>query len=171
MPVKMTIKALRMPDRQAIVDKAAAALEVKAKAIGDFAADEYSKVVANWQHKLAFKPIITRQGGMVTMDVRMEGDAEAKNIWRYVNYGTGSKAGGSDYTIRPKRPGGVLSFNASYEPKTKPGGKYGGSGTRSGPLVRTEKARHAGITPRRFDLAIKKAVREYAKTQFGGGRG
>jgi len=128
------------------------------RAVAEIGADEFiealEEITANWEHKPTFTKTFTRNG--VKVDVE---DNEAGDIFKWVNFGTGEKAGGSRYEIKPKKPGGVLSFTLGYTPKTTRS-SYGGSGTASGPQAFAKKVVHKGIEPRRLDLQAKKKVQK-----------
>jgi len=117
--------------------------------------EEYDKVVADWDHQPKFVAKVRR----FTIGIEAQGPNE--NIWRY---GRGTKP----HKIRAKNAK-ALSFvwggPRSYQPKTKPIGKFGGPGTVSdGERVAFKEVDHPGTKARRFGLAITiKYVPKFAK--------
>lgn len=119
-------------------------------------------VVRTWKNKPRFVTVIDITDNRITVLVDTKGDA--KDIWRYVDEGTGKAAGNrsDDYPIRPKAPGYPLRFQRGYNARTQPVAAYDvGDGSRSGDWVATYEVRHPGITPREF---TKQARRNLQRT-------
>jgi len=117
---------------------------------------EYEKVVADWEHQ----PRFVAKVKAFLIHVTAEGP-HAK-IWYYVSKGT------RPHKIRAKNAK-ALSFvwggPGSYQPRTKPIGKFGGPGTvTGGERVAFKEVNHPGNKARRFGLVITaKFVPKYAK--------
>jgi hypothetical protein len=135
--------------------------------VGETAVEEYMGIVGNWKHKPRFKYFISGNRVFVTPAV-VGSRKDAQQIFRWVYEGTGSRGGKSDYDIVPKKPGGVLSFNLGYVPKTTPSSS-GGPGKATGPTVFAKKVRAKGITPRRplFKKRVLAGVLKKVSGKFG----
>ena len=116
----------------------------------------HEEVVEDWDHQPKFEAKVRR----FTISIKARGP-NAK-IWDYVNWGT------RPHKIRAKNAK-ALSFvwggPGSYQPRTKPIGKFGGPGTVSGgERVAFAEVDHPGNKPRLFTVSIRaKAVPKYAK--------
>ena len=117
---------------------------------------EYERVVADWDHRPSF--IAQIKTWWITIKVK---GPNAK-IWEYVNWGT------RRHKIRAKNKK-ALSFvwggPGSYQPKTRPIGKFGGPGTvTGGERVAFQEVDHPGNKPRLFSVAIRtKYIPKHAK--------
>jgi len=125
--------------------------------IGDLACEEFKKLTANWGHDPKFeKKVIKTTSGKIKVEVWVKGDQKTRDIFGWVNKGTGEKAGGEAYVI-PKEKGKILAFSSLYTPKTTPK-SHGGPGKSSGPIRFATKVRHTGIEPRNFTDRVREAV-------------
>ena len=125
-------------------------------------------IVANWDNQPKFKTVTALNAGRrgaITISYKVFGTLLARNIWKWLNYGT------RPHKIRAKNAKS-LAFNwggpGSYNAKTTPGGatlQFGGPGTVSGGTMRyPQEVDHPGSKARRFDLVIiAKFVPTYAK--------
>ena len=117
-----------------------------------FLLDDFKETVGKWSHKPSFNatyntPYNIRKQLMVFPVGRYTLN------WSRVSEGTRPR------TISSKPGGPAMVFPRFYSPYTQPGGKYGGSGTRYGPIVRTRlvgTSKLHEITPRKFSLEIAK---------------
>jgi hypothetical protein len=74
-------------------------------------------------------------------------------LWWIIDRGTRRRK------IVPKKPGGVLVFRSDYQPRTQPGGTYGGPGRATGNLVFAKSVWHR--------LRARHFVREWQKWARG----
>jgi len=126
--------------------------------IGSDMRDYYQDVTASWKTKTTFNVYLKVTPELISVYVDPKSD-----IFRYVDEGTGQRAGGSAYIIRPKRPGYPLRFRGGYNARTQPVARYDvGDGTSSGNYVSTYEVLHPGITPREFT----KTAQENIKRRF-----
>lgn len=112
------------------------------KNLGDDTVSELKRPITDWDHQPTF--IVRIKNFTLEVDVK---DDEAGDIWKWVTFGTGSRGGGKDITIRAKRRGGFLSFRLGYSPKTD-----GGSGKATGEYRRKKEVKSKGIKPRKKKL-------------------
>lgn len=117
---------------------------------------EYEKVVADWDHKPKFVARVKRFLIFITAEGRYA------DIWRFVNWGT------KRHKIRAKNAKALSFFwggPGSYQPKTRPIGRFGGPGTVSGgEQVAFTEVDHPGSKARRFDIVLTlKFVPKYTK--------
>ena len=135
-------KLLEVPAVKAALSKAMDA-EIKPHFV-----KEFDKVVANWKHNPEFKASKKITADIITVNVF---PSKFKDIWSYVTKGT------RPHKIRAKRAR-TLAFNwggkGSYSPKTRPGGKYGGPGRSSGPMIFPFEVNHPGSEAREFEKII-----------------
>lgn len=93
---------------------------------------------------------------------------KAGRIYTYVDRGTASYAGGSPYTIRPRRAS-ALSFVVPHKPKTTPGIVGVGPGIVRAPgvvqqaRVVTKKVTHPGVRPRNFQESLRDGLADRQK--------
>jgi hypothetical protein len=117
-----------------------------------FLLDDFKDTTKGWTHKPSFNatyntPYNTRKQLMVFPVGRYTLN------WSRVSEGTRPR------TISSKPGGPAMVFPRYYSPYTQPGGRYGGSGTRHGPIVRTRlvgTGKLHEITPRKFSQEIAK---------------
>jgi hypothetical protein len=131
----------RRADEMVLAVEAALKGPVKDKLKGAFA-----KRTANWSGKPEFAAYFSRASkGGISLLVSPRGRQADK--WKWVSGGTPRHR--IEATNAP-----LLRFQQFYDPKTKPGNKYGGSGRKSGPWVNTKSVSHPGIFPRDFETHI-----------------
>lgn len=106
----------------------------------------FSKRVSNWGSKPEFAGYFSRRGkdGYALLVSPRGGNAEK---WKWVSGGT--SAHGIDAVNSP-----VLRFQKFYEPRTRPGNRYGGPGRKYGPWQNVKSVQHPGIKPRDFEQHI-----------------
>lgn len=124
-----------------------AAVEVTMKGpIKDQLKKAFARRTSNWGSKPEFAGYFSRQGkDGVALLVSPRGASADK--WKWVSGGTPSHQ-----IVATNAP--LLRFQKFYDPRTKPGNKYGGPGRKSGPWVNTPAVRHPGIMPRDFETHI-----------------
>lgn len=103
---------------------------------------ELNKTVENWDTKPSFVAKVTiPYNSYIRLSVEPYG--KGKSNWIRLNYGTGPR------TITSGK--GLMHFQTGYSPKTRPGGRWGGSGARSGAMVWNRRQVHNHrIEPRNF---------------------
>ncbi len=113
---------------------------------------EFEKVVANWEHQPDFKARKFITADALKLNVFPAG--EHKDIYKFVT-------GGTKAHLIPKTPktAGSLAFMwggpGSYQPKTRPGGKFGGPGqVVGGQMFFAKQVQHPGTKARNFEKAI-----------------
>lgn len=110
-------------------------------------------IVSEWNHK----PDWTSESEVISDGLQLATYAGGKDgqIWQYVNEGTKGP-----YPI-PKSimPGTILTFQTGYQPRTKPGGVFGGPGKATGPWRRAKQVQHPGIKARDFTGEIQTRYR------------
>lgn len=159
---KATIRLVRSP-KPALVQQREYRKEVRKdfNKNGDSALKAYNRVVANWsassKPKFAVQVVVTvvKVGIVITVT---EANS-SRPIWKWINQ-TGTKA----HRIKPKKPGGILSFvwggPGSYRPKTSPSpARFGGPGKVFGGVrVYLRFVQHPGFRPRLFSVVINKEL-------------
>lgn len=131
------------------------------KPVGRAHVNEREKVVANFEHQPEFGYEVKISQKQVTLQVLLKNDGEAVsegftigNLWTALD-----RTGVRPHVIRPKKPGGVLAFQAGYQPKTRPIGRSGGPGRSTGPAVFAKQVNHPGFSPRKFSEKINARLR------------
>jgi hypothetical protein len=112
-------------------------------------------VTASWEHKVQFRRVMVVSAALIKAGVKAVG--RNKDIFGYVDKGTGKYgARGSAYKIKPKN-GGVLRFKGGYDARSRPPAGPGsapranvGTGKAIGGWVSTKEVTHPGIRPRKF---------------------
>lgn len=125
---------------------------------------EREKIVGNFDTEIKFGYRISITQAQVTLTVLLENEStqvsegfSAGDLWKALD-----KTGVRPHIIRPKKPGGVLAFQAGYQPHTRPIARSGGPGRASGPIVTTRFVNHPGFPPRHFSREIgKRLERQY----------
>ena len=107
---------------------------------------EFNSVVLNWKHRPKFIANMGEKGGDLTLSVRPAGKEAQK--WQWVSRGTKGP-----YKIRAKNAP-RLAFQTNYQPRTKPGGSFGGPGKATGPWRTAQEVTHPGIEARLFEEYI-----------------
>lgn len=151
----MPFDLIKRPNFKALSNRLGKAEEEWLEDLADFLIDEHHTLTSNWKSKPKFDKNLIRTKGNKALEVVTK-DAN----WLRVNFGTGLRGPKKrSYTIKPKKPRGLLSFLSKYTPKTTRS-SHGGSGQRSGMPVLTKKVTAKGIRPRRFDLRVKDAAKK-----------
>ncbi|MFA5036794.1 MAG: hypothetical protein WC479_06430 [Candidatus Izemoplasmatales bacterium] len=124
--------------------------------------DEFSKVVKSkfddtvrdWNEKPTFKVTTKVTKKRWTVSARVVKKTKIGKIFGWVDKGTGSRGGGKDYEIRPKK-GKYLSFTVPHNPVTLPNPSIQGFPPVGDPkLLNVEVVHHPGIYPRNFTKTI-----------------
>ena len=118
----------------------------------------HENAVRTWVNKPKWQIHSTRSELMLGAQLEVTG--EARQIWLWVDKGTGQYGeSGSPYWIFPRRPGGRLAFQTGYDPKTRPIAKANvGSGTASGETVFSDGVLHPGIKGREFSQTYRERI-------------
>jgi len=119
----------------------------------------FERITASWKHNPAHKAKVRNTARSLITWIGPTG--EYAKYWGWITFGTPERE------IVPKKPGGVLVFPTSYQPKTSPGGsgRYRGPGRAVGPTVFVKKVRKHKIRARKFEVAIARWSRPwFAKT-------
>lgn len=105
------------------------------------------ETVENWEHAPSFTGEFSEiyNGARYRLLVMPKGQYTTR--WSRVSEGV------QGHPITPKRRS-VLRFREKYTPYTKPGGRWGGPGQRSGGYVRKLSVNWPGIEPRKFSRII-----------------
>jgi hypothetical protein len=103
----------------------------------------YEKTTSTWDNKPTFTIKITRKGFTVTT---------TNAIYIFVDEGT------RPHRIMPRRPDGVLRFNAPFRAKTRPGSLSSGSGGSGPDTVYSRGVNHPGSKARGFTEGIQKRI-------------
>ena len=117
--------------------------------------DDYKRTIRGWKTKVVFKGEFSKSRRDYTLEVVPKGPGAS--IYGYVDAGTRSR------TIGPKRAP-ALVFQRDYSPKTRKGGRTGGTGKRSGPWIRTQKVSGHKIEAREFTEEIAKKIEKKVVT-------
>lgn len=130
------------------------------QAVGRQHVTERKKVVDDFETNIIFGYRIKISQSQVSLEVDLTNGSEqvsegfsVADLWKALD-----ETGVKPHTITPKRPGGVLAFQANYSPHTRPIGRSGGPGQARGPTVFTKKVRHPGFPPRKFSDRINKRL-------------
>jgi len=105
-------------------------------------------VAKDWQEPPTVEVKDVSRGAVKMWEVVATGE-----VFYYVNFGT------KPHMIRPRRYRGWLRFRSDYVAKTRPGSLISRSGGARGRVVFAKYARHPGMEPRRFDLALAKQLK------------
>lgn len=129
--------------------------------------NERKAVVANFETDIEFGYEVKASGAQVTLTVSVtnantklpDSDWTVGDLWQSLD-----KTGTKPHTIRPKQQGGKLRFMwggpGSFQPKTRPVGRFGGPGTvRGGVPTFSRQVNHPGTQPRKFSEKINKRLR------------
>jgi hypothetical protein len=125
---------------------------------------EFSKVVRgkfedtvnNWGEKPIFTVSIKVTKRRWSVIAKVAKTTKIGKIYGWVDKGTGSRGGGKDYEIRPKK-GNYLTFKVPHSPITLPNPSIQGFPPTGDPkLLNVEVVHHPGIYPRNFTKTIVK---------------
>lgn len=128
--------------------------------------NERKRVVANFDHKPEFGYRVSATEKQITLTVLLEnaGDPVSEewtmgDLWRALD-----SEGTPPHEITPKDANGFLVFTwggpGSYEAKTKPVARFGGSGeVANGEKTVRKRVNHPGFPPRKFSDSINKRLR------------
>ena len=110
---------------------------------------KFDETTQGWRHRPDFSSEFSRpyNGNGLQLWVRPKGPYTTQ--WSRVSLGTGPREIRSD---------SLMVFQPDYDPKTRPGGHYGGPGRKSGPVIRTHVVgtiKPHRIEPRKFSEQIK----------------
>lgn len=129
--------------------------------IGRLHVQERERVVSDFDHKPDFGYEVKVTPGQITLEVLVKNDgvqvSEGFTIGQL--WGALDREGIRPHVIRPKKQGGVLAFQAGYQPKTRPIGRSGGPGRATGPMVFAKQVNHPGFPPRHFSREINKRLK------------
>lgn len=125
---------------------------------------KFDQTVEKWHEKPVFKAKVTVTKKRWRVNVGVVRTTKIGKIFGWVDKGTGSRGGGSDYNILPKK-GKVLSFNVPHSPVSMPNPSISGfPPTGNLTAIRTKAVRHPGIYPRNFTQSVAK----WAKSKEAG---
>ena len=109
---------------------------------------EFNKTVEGWHHRPNFISAFSRPYNGANLQLWIHPQGSGTTQWSRVSLGTGPRQIHSDT---------VMTFPAEYDPRTRPGGPYGGPGRKYGKVIRTHsvgvKKPHR-VTPRLFSKRI-----------------
>jgi hypothetical protein len=128
--------------------------------------NERKRVVSNFDTEIVFGYRISVTDKQITLTVLLENadtpvsdDWTVGDLWKALD-----SEGTRPHEIKPKDSNGKLVFNwggpGSYDAKTKPVAKSGGSGeVRNGVKTVRKRVSHPGFEPRKFSETINKRLR------------
>lgn len=111
---------------------------------------DFDATVQGWEHKPNFVGEYKEPYG-TQLQLHVHPQGQHTKQWQRVSDGTGPRDIVSGRGVMHFQHGGP----GSYRPKTTPGGRYGGPGTKSGPWRHTRIVRGHRIEPRKFSEKIK----------------
>lgn len=139
------------------------------KPVGQRHVDERQKIVANFETDIKFGYRIAATEKQITLSVVVENSDETLKdsdwtvgeLWRALD-----TRGTIRHDIPKKANAKPLRFlwggPGSYQPKTRPIGRYGGPGTvRGGEITVRKSVSHPGFQPRKFSEKINKRLGRY----------
>lgn len=128
--------------------------------------NERKRIVANFEHKPEFGFRVSATEKQITLSVVLENsDTPVSDNWTVGDLWKALDSEGTPpHDITPKDANGFLVFNwggpGSYDAKTKPIARFGGSGeVRNGEKTVRKKVSHPGFPPRKFSDSINKRLR------------
>lgn len=157
-----SIKIIRRPPR-AHLRYAAIQKEVAKQvgSIGRLHVQERERVVADFETNIEFGYEVKITPGQITLEILVKNDGTqvsegftVGDLWKSLD-----TKGTRPHVIVPKRQGGRLAFQTSYQPHTRPIGRSGGPGRATGPTVFARKVNHPGFPPRQFSKTINKRLK------------
>ena len=134
--------------------------------VGDLIKERFEAVVRDWVNKPKFKTVIRAGRKLIAIQIeitnrtaRLKDKAQyggnIGDLWQWINRGV------PRHTIKPRFKKHLYYIKGVYRPKTRPGGLFGGPGTRDGYLIRRRKVVHPGLKARDFTgLAYEKNKKE-----------
>lgn len=135
--------------------------------VGKQHVNERKRIVANFETEIKFGYQVSATEKQITLSVVLENsdtslpDSEwtVGDLWKALD-----QTGTPEHEIKPKDSNGFLVFSwggyGSYEAKTKPIAKFGGSGEVSnGEKTVRKRVNHPGFKPRKFSDSINKRLR------------
>jgi hypothetical protein len=102
---------------------------------------EFKKTTQGWKHTPNFVAIFTKPYNGARLQLWVKPTGRGTTNWSRISVGTGPRVINSSK--------GPMTFNVNYDPKTQPGGKWGGSGRRYGQVI-YNKMSVGNITPHRI---------------------
>lgn len=122
--------------------------------------------VRDWRKKPRFAGRVTIRPDYIEVKVDVAGTA--KKIFGYVDQGTGKYGPQKQpYFIRPKTPGGVLTFQGGYSARTEAPAKINvGTGQHFGDWVSKKEVLHPGIKPRKFTEKVEEELNPDFQTRM-----
>jgi hypothetical protein len=136
------------------------------KPVGEEHVRERESIVADFETSIQFGHRVSATEKQITLSIVVENseqqledsDWTVGELWRALD-----KKGTKPHTIRPKTLGpgfgGRLSFQANYQPHTRPIGRSGGPGRATGPTVYARQVNHPGFAPRKFSEVIGRKLK------------
>lgn len=119
---------------------------------------EFEKITANWEHQPTFSTFFRTYSDRMAMYCVVKGnkggkgEATAADIWHWLSQGTRRHRIPTEGTTPM-----TFVYGGAYQPKTKPGGTWGGPGVTTGGHVKTMSwVNHPGIEARHFEEEIGK---------------
>lgn len=154
--IEMTLKkppASQMPD--AGWDRTRQNVELALQGpVGKLVRDSFEKRVKNWDTKVTFKSKFKAGPRRSRLDTGPYG--RNRRIWEWVSGGT------YPHPIHPVKAKKLTVQD--YSPKTKPGGVYGGPGSRTGSVSCLSFVHNLGIKARNFEDDIGREVEDEVLT-------
>lgn len=126
--------------------------------------------IMDWDKKPKFKSRISISDKEWKFSLGYDSKTEAGQHYKWVDEGTGSRGGGEDYIIRPKKKGGFLVFTyPPHIPKSVPTPYVPGL-VKGGPAIlqHRKSVTAKGIYPRNFSKELEKFLKN--REQVGGFR-
>lgn len=114
-------------------------------------ANLFRQPVSNWKSRPRFPTKLFYERGVLVGEIRITGSGIAKKKFRWTDEGT------RPHVIRAKKKP-FLRFQTGHQPKTTPGGRFGGPGTATGPWRTTKQVNHPGTEPRNITDKIKRIL-------------
>lgn len=113
--------------------------------------------VRSWKNKPKFSPDVRVEPHEIRGDVKITGKTKDKNVFGWVDRGTGKFGPKKQAYKIPKVPNAniTLRFRLGYKPKTKAIAKGNvGPGKATGPWVSAKQVTHPGIKAREFTSTL-----------------
>lgn len=107
----------------------------------------FMDTVDGWEHKPSFPADYSEPFG-TQMEIYVHPQGAGMTNWQRVSDGTGPRQ------IVSRK--GIMHYQTEYSPHTKPGGSYGGPGSRGGEWRHSRTIKNHRIEPREFSKEIAK---------------